>query len=178
KYFRADGLDLVEAYDAVRQAVDFCRARRMPTFLHLKVVRMLGHAGTDFEPAYHTLDQIAEAESRDPLLQSARLVMRHGLMTAAEILDRYEALRQRTLEAAERAILRPKLTSAAQVIAPLAPYSPDAVNAEARRAAAYDRRVEVFGGAEKLPEKLDPRHLAVNLNAALFDLMAKYEDMF
>ena len=34
----------------------------------------------------------------------------------------------------------------------------------------------VFGGAEKLPEKLAPRHLAIQINNALHDLFAKYPE--
>lgn len=178
KYFRTTGLDLVEGYDTVRDAVNYCRTHRRPTFLHLKVVRMLGHAGSDFEPSYHSMDQIADAESDDPLLQSARLTLQHGAMTAEEILERYESYRRRALEAADRVVARPKLETAAQVLAPLAPYSPKEVEKEAARAATKEQRVEVFGGADKLPETLEPRHLAVNINSALFDLMAKYDDMF
>lgn len=178
KYFRTTGLDLLEAHDTIRTAVDYCRSHRRPTFLHLKVVRMLGHAGTDFEPAYHSLDHIAETESKDPLLQSARLAIRYGLMTPAEIRDKYEGLRKRTMAAANRATQRPRLTSIEQVVAPLAPYSPGKVKAEAERTISHEARVGVFGGEDKLPETLGPRHLAVNLNSALFDLMAKYDDMF
>ncbi|HPF41669.1 MAG TPA: transketolase C-terminal domain-containing protein [Phycisphaerae bacterium] len=178
KYFRTTGLDLLEAHDTIRTAVDYCRSHRRPTFLHLKVVRMLGHAGTDFEPAYHSLEHIAETETKDPLLQSARLAIRHGLLSPDEIRDRYEALRRRTMDAADRATKRPRLESVEEVVAPLAPCSPDKVRAEAERTLPHDERVQTFGGEDKLPENLGPRHLAVNLNSALFDLMAKYADMF
>lgn len=178
KYYRTTGLDILEAHDTIRTAVDYCRNHRRPTFLHLKVVRMLGHAGTDFEPAYHTLDQIAAAEAQDPLLQSARLAIRYGLMTPDEIRDTYEGLRKRTMEAADRAVKRPRLTSVEQVVQPLGPYSPAEVKAEAKRTLPHEERVNTFGGEDKLPENLGPRHLAVNLNSALFDLMAKYGDMF
>lgn len=176
-YYQADGLDLVECHRVVSDAVEYCRSRRAPVFLHVKVVRMLGHAGSDFEPAYHSMEEIAAAEARDPLLASARLALRHGLMTPREILDRYEAIRAQTAAAAEKAVKRPRLTTAAEVMAPLAPYHADAVNVEARRAADHSARVEVFGSEERLPEKLEPRHLAVQINSALHDLMAKYPEM-
>ena len=176
-YFQADGLDLIECHRSVTDAVTYCRTHRAPVFLHLKTIRMLGHAGTDFEPAYHTLEEIAAAEARDPLLASARLVMRAGLMTAAQILEKYEAIRTRTAAAAEKAITRPRLTTAAEVMKPLAPYHPDKVNAEARRTAPHEKRIEAFGDESRLPEKLEPRHLAVQINSALHDLMAKHGEM-
>ncbi|GJQ26139.1 MAG: MFS transporter [Phycisphaerae bacterium] len=176
-YFRANGLDLVEGYSVVAQAVEHCRRHRAPTFLHLRTIRMLGHAGSDIELAYHTLEEIAEVETHDPLLTSARRVLEFGLMTAPRILEMYEAIRSRTREAAERVIKRPRLASAAEVMAPLAPYHPEKVNAEARRGADAAKRADVFGGVDKLPEKLGRRHLAVQINAALFDLMALYSEM-
>ncbi|HKQ48487.1 MAG TPA: thiamine pyrophosphate-dependent enzyme [Phycisphaerae bacterium] len=176
-YFQANGLDLVEGHAVVAKAVEYCRAYRAPVFLHLKVVRMLGHAGTDFEPAYHTLEEIAAAEALDPLLQSAKLVLHAGLMRPNDILDQYEKLRARVKAAADKVVTRPRLSSAEEIMAPLAPYHADEVKREAARTVEHARRVECFGGEDKLPEKLEPRHLAVQINAALFDLMLKYPEM-
>ncbi len=177
KYFRADGRDLIDAYEMTRQAVEYCRTHRAPVFLHMKTVRMLGHAGTDFEPAYHTLEEIAATEALDPVLESARIVMRLGLMTSDEILEKYESIRRRVTEVADAAVKRPRLSSKEEVIAPLAPYHPEKVNAETRRPIEEAKRISVFGGENKLPERLGPRHLAVNINSALHDLMIKYGEM-
>ncbi len=62
------------------------------------------------------------------------------------------------------------------MIAPLAPYTPDKVAAEAARNAPHDKRVAAFGSEEKLPEKLPPRHLAIQINNALHDLFCKYPE--
>lgn len=62
------------------------------------------------------------------------------------------------------------------MIAPLAPYTPDAVAAEAAREAPRDKRLAVFGGEDKLPENLPPRHLAIQINNALHDLFCKYPE--
>jgi 2-oxoisovalerate dehydrogenase E1 component len=66
-YFSADGLDLVNTYEVTQEAVDYCRKQRQPTFLHLKVIRLLGHAGTDFEAGYRSLEEIAALEAEDPV---------------------------------------------------------------------------------------------------------------
>ncbi|MBX3395945.1 MAG: MFS transporter [Phycisphaerae bacterium] len=176
-YYRADGRNLIESYEVARAAIHHCRTHRAPVFLHLKTIRMLGHAGTDFEPAYHTLEEIAATEALDPLLESARIVMRLGLMTADQILDAYESLRKRVAAAADVVVTRPRLSSRDEVIAPLAPFHEDAVNAEAVRPIDAAKRAGVFGDESKLPEHLGPRHLAVNINAALHDLMVKYPEM-
>ena len=174
-YFQANGVDLVEGFPAVAAAVEHCRHHRSPTFLHLRTIRMLGHAGSDFEPAYRTMEEIAEIETHDPLLQSARLALRHGVMTAEQILEQYESIRKKTAAAAEKVIRLPRLASAEEVMRPLAPYHAGAVHEESVRANYAAKRNEVFGDA--LPEKAGQRHLAVQINAAMFDLMAKYPEM-
>jgi len=62
------------------------------------------------------------------------------------------------------------------VIAPLAPYTPDKVQAEAARADYSERRLQVFGSEAGLPENQPAKHLAVQINQALHDLFAKYPD--
>ena len=97
-------------------------------------------------------------------------------MSKDEVLALYEATRKRCFAAAEEADRRPKLDSLQEVIAPLAPYTPDKVHAEAERADYGDRRIEAFGGEAKLPENQTPRHLAIQINQALHDLFAKYPE--
>ncbi len=173
-YFAADGLDLVEGHAQVERALAHCRQTRRPTFLHLRTTRLMGHAGTDFEIEWRPLPELCAAEASDPLLRSAAIAMQSGWMTAAQVLDLYERVRARCFAAAAEADRRPKLTDLAEVVAPLAPYSPAAVHAEATRVAADNARAAAFGGPAQLPETQPPRHLAIQINQALHDLMAKY----
>ena len=175
-YFYADGLDLAEGHAQVARAVEHCRNTRRPTFLHLRTTRVMGHAGTDFEIEWRSIEEICSVESTDPLLRSACIALESGWLTADELLARYEAIRQRCFAAAESADARPKLDRFEDVIAPLAPYTPDKVKAEAERADFDTQRVSAFGGADKLPEKQAPRHLAIQINNALHDLFCKYPE--
>jgi len=175
-YLQANGLDLVDAYSATKEAVEHCREQRFPVFLHLEVVRLLGHAGSDAETEYHTLEEIEAAEAKDPLLASADLLLRESMMTADGVLELYEQVRSRVRTAADYACKRPKLTSAAEIMAPLAQNSPDQVAAEARRPPNHDERVRIFKGEAQLPEKLSPRHMAALINHGLHDLLIKYPE--
>ncbi|TWT45936.1 Pyruvate dehydrogenase E1 component subunit beta [Phycisphaerae bacterium RAS1] len=188
RYFRCNGLDLVDALRTARQAAAYVRGMRKPAFLHMKVVRLLGHAGTDPETEYHPLEQIEAAEAQDPLLHSARLLLDGGFMDADDVLALYEDTRQRVAAEAARIGDAPKLTSAVEVTAPLAPYHADRVHAEATRVSAEDARVHAFaldstpgfsklGERPRLPEFQPPRHLAQILNWGLRDLLAKYPEM-
>ena len=173
-YFFADGLDLAEGYAQVQRAVEHCRRTRRPTFLHLKTTRVMGHAGTDFEIEWRSIEELVSVEATDPLLRSAAIALESGLYSKDSLLSLYEAIRKRCFAAAEEADRRPRLTSLADVLKPLAPYTPDAVKREAERTDYAERRVAAFGSEEKLPEKQAPRHMAIQIGQALHDLMAKY----
>jgi len=175
-FYQADGCDLLDAYETTRAAVEHCRRSRGPVFLHLKLTRLLGHAGSDIETEYRTLDAIEAAEARDPLLISAQRLVELGVATPQALLDLYQSVRATVREAAERAVQQPRLASAAEVMAPLAPCHPEAVMREATRADYEGERRRTFGGPDRLPERGPPRHLAVNINRALTDLLAKYPE--
>lgn len=175
-YFHADGLDLAGGYGQVQQAVEHCRRTRRPTFLHLRTTRIMGHAGTDFEIEWRSLRELCAVEATDPLLRSATIALESGLMSKDEVLELYEATRAKCFAAAEEADRRPRLETLDEVMAPLAPYTPDQVRAEAARADYGERRLQAFGGEDKLPENLPPRHLAILINQALHDVFAKYPE--
>ncbi len=175
-YFFADGLDLARGYGQVAAAVEHCRRNRRPTFLHLQTTRIMGHAGTDFEIEWRSIEELVAVERTDPLLRSAVIALEAGLFSREELLAFYESVRVRCFAAAEEADRRGKIETLAEVMRPLAPYTPDAVNAEAARAPAADERLRVFGSEAKLPENQPPRHLAIQIGNALHDLFAKYPE--
>ena len=175
-YFFADGLDLAAGYGDVLRAVEHCRQTRRPTFLHLRTNRIMGHAGTDFEIEWRSFEELCAVEAADPLLRSAAIALESGAMSKDDILDLYEATRKKCFAAAEDADRRPRIETLEQVMAPLAPYTPDKVAAEAIRMPTHEARIRAFGSEEKLPEKQAPKHLAIQINQALHDLFAKYPE--
>ncbi len=172
EYFAADGADLADALGTARRAADWVRRHRRPAFLHLRTVRLMGHAGTDVESAYRRAEQIAADLRRDPLLGTARLLVDAGVLTPAEVLDRYEAVRSRVLDLAREVADLPRLGSAAEVMAPLAPATPDEVARVAAEAAPHERRAALAGST--LPEDEPPMTLAQSINRALLDVMARH----
>jgi 2-oxoisovalerate dehydrogenase E1 component len=175
-YFFADGLDVAEGYAQVQAAVEHCRRSRRPTFLHLKTTRIMGHAGTDFEIEWRSIEELVAVEASDPLLRSAAIAMESGIMSREQVLELYEATRKKCFAAADEADRRPKIESLQEVMRPLAPFSADKVKAQAERTDFTERRLHVFGGEEKLPEKQAPRHLAIQINNALHDIFAQYPE--
>jgi 2-oxoisovalerate dehydrogenase E1 component len=175
RYFAGDGLDVVDAFEAASEAAAYVRRTRRPAFLHLRTVRLMGHAGTDLESAYRRPDEIERDIARDPLVRSARFLVEAGLLSKDDVLARYEAKRSEVMAAASLAEQRPMLTSAAQIMAPLAPRRPDRVQREAARCAFAEQRRRMFDA--KLPEEEGPLTLALAINRALCDLLAKYPEL-
>jgi 2-oxoisovalerate dehydrogenase E1 component len=177
KYFKADGLDLVDTWEVAQEAIDYCRKFRKPVFLHLKLKRLLGHAGTDMETEYRSSAELESIEACDPLLMSAETALESGAMSRGEIVDLYESVRQRVKAASGKAAKTKKITTRDDVLKPLAPHHEEKVMAEATRVASKDARIKAFGSESVLPENQPARHLAILINRALHDLMAKYGEM-
>ncbi|HUY46433.1 MAG TPA: thiamine pyrophosphate-dependent enzyme [Streptosporangiaceae bacterium] len=168
-YFQADGSDLAAVYDAALAAAAWVRERRSPAILHLAMVRFGGHAGSDVETSYRPAAEVAADLAADPLVGTARLLVTAGLLTPPEVTARYGESRARVLRLAEEVRGAPRLTSATEVMAPLAPHSPDQVWASACLAADNPIRNNVFAG--RLPELAGGLTLAQSINAALTDAL-------
>jgi len=173
-YFHADGVDLAQTYDTALAAARWVRERRAPAILHLSVVRLYGHAGSDVEQSYRRPGEIAADVALDPLTGTAKLLVAADVLTPEQVLVRYEAKRAQIMAAARDVVGSPRLSSAAQVMAPLAPRQPDKVAASAGVAEAATRR-RVFGG--RVPENEGPLTLAQSINRALTDGMAAWPAM-
>jgi 2-oxoisovalerate dehydrogenase E1 component len=178
-YLAADGCDPVAAYDAAARAASLVRSRRRPAFLHLSVVRFLGHAGSDAEGAYRAPADLEADLARDPLVATAAALVGSGLLTPAEAVDRYDAIGDRVRGAAEQALSSRPLSSAVEVMAPLAPRHPErvaerATAGPARAAAAHNRHHAAATGGSAAG---GPVTLAQAVNLALGELLDTYPGM-
>ena len=54
RVFTADGSDLAQSYAVAAEAVAYVRTRRKAAVLHLRTVRLLGHAGSDVDTTYRS----------------------------------------------------------------------------------------------------------------------------
>ena len=176
-FFDARG-SIDEVWDTVELAIRTCRSARTPVFLRLETVRLWGHAGSDVETAYRTVEEIEATEARDPLLAAARRLVELGAATPAQLRAIVEGTRARVHAAMEEAVLRPKLTDASAVLAPLAPEAPEQWRAEAARPLPEEARREAFGS--RLPEEQDSptrRTLAARINQGLHDAMLAHPEL-
>ncbi|MED5811815.1 thiamine pyrophosphate-dependent enzyme [Mycolicibacterium sp. 050232] len=119
KYFAADGCDLADAVETSRAAADWVRRERKPAFLHLRTVRLMGHAGSDYEQAYRRPAEIVADYDRDPVLNTARTLVAQGILTTEQVLRRYEDKRAEVMDLARDVSGCPQLDSAKAVTQPL-----------------------------------------------------------
>ncbi|MEX1177467.1 MAG: thiamine pyrophosphate-dependent enzyme [Nitriliruptor sp.] len=162
--------ELTDVWEAASAAVERCRERRSPVLLHLETVRLWGHAGSDVELAYRAPAQIEAAEARDPIVRTARQLLRTGAASPAQLRGLVAEVRARVDELAPEAAAAPRLTTLAAVTAPLAPEGDDATRAARGAAIGDELRRASFGGT--LPEEATAparRTLAAHLGAALHD---------
>lgn len=119
RYFAADGTDLPSVLTTAAEAAEYVRVQRRPAFLHLRTVRLMGHAGSDFERGYRKPDEITADYDRDPVLCTARLLVGAGVLTPSEVLERYEAKRAEVLALAGEVAELAQLDNAHAVMSPL-----------------------------------------------------------
>jgi 2-oxoisovalerate dehydrogenase E1 component len=176
QYFAGDGLDVETGYLQIKRAVEFCRQERKPVFLHLKTTRLMGHAGTDFEVDYRKMTDLLADEARDPLIKTAASLINHGIKKPAEIIDFYHKVYDECMEKAEQAHGRKKLLTVEEVSGPLTPLDEAKVYQQAAQHD-QDKRLDYFGNDKQLPENQPAKHMAIQINRGLQDLMLKHPNM-
>ncbi|WP_439957224.1 thiamine pyrophosphate-dependent enzyme [Nocardia inohanensis] len=168
RWFDADGSELAEALSTASQAAEWVRTHRKPAFLRLRTVRLLGHAGSDVEAAYRRPAELAADLRRDPVTRTAELLIAAGVATPGELIRRYDDIGARVAATAESLRAEPKLTSAAAVMATLAPARPTVVRTDALRG--------VAPGADA-GDNSEPMTLAQAVNHTLAQLLSRDRDV-
>jgi 2-oxoisovalerate dehydrogenase E1 component len=135
RYFAADGTDLPSVLATAERAAEYVRTQRRPAFLHLRTVRLMGHAGSDYEPAYRKPDEITGDFDRDPVLCTARLLIDAGVVDPQEVIESYEAKRTEILEMATEVAELAQLDGPRAVMTPLRDALEEAVGATEAAAA-------------------------------------------
>ncbi len=117
-----DGTDLLESYETIKRAFEYCRERRGPALVHAHVIRPYSHSQSDDETAYRPQEERAKDAERDPLKKLGEFLVREGILTEADLKKLREDADREINEAADRAlsIPHPKKESATVFV-----YSPD-----------------------------------------------------
>lgn len=163
-YMACDGRDIASAYLGAQEAARCARLRKKPVFLHMRTVRLMGHAGSDVESAYRSRAEIDTDVDQDPLLHTARRLVQEGGCSLDDVSSIYGRIADQVRGAMENATTRPKLTSAAEVIAPLVPPAKTTPKAPAP-------------ADEKDRATAEPQHLSRIISLTLAEEMAAHKEI-
>ena len=173
KYFKCNGLDVLDTYATAKKVADWVRRKRRPAFLHMSCVRLYGHAGPDAQTSYLSNEYIEAAEANDPLLHSAKILIESAGLTTKDVLSIYNSVGERVARAADQVIKLPRLQTADQVMASIVPPKRDCQPVIKPSLA---QRQQAFGSADiRALEKL--QHMAKMINFALTDLMLDHKEV-
>ncbi|MDR5653504.1 dehydrogenase E1 component subunit alpha/beta [Ruixingdingia sedimenti] len=172
RYFKADGLDLYDTFSVAAEAAAWVRHRRKPAFLHLRTLRLYGHAGADVPTTYLSRQEVEAEEAQDPLLHSVRLLAEAGALSPGEALDIYTETAERVDRVAAEAVTRPRLHDAAGVMAALVPPPRPC---RPTNGPAAEARTAAFGGDMKA--MAEPQIMSRLINWALTDLMLAHPEI-
>ncbi len=81
----ADGMDVLDVYEKVREAVDRARRGEGPTLVECRTYRYGGHHCGEPGTAYRTREEIAAWRDRDPLPRFIARLKEDGLLSDAEL---------------------------------------------------------------------------------------------
>lgn len=172
RYFHANGLDIYETFRVAQEAAAYVRTRKRPAFLHLKTIRLYGHAGADVPTTYLSKAEVEAEEANDPLLHSVRLLDQTGALSSDQALAIYEEMNARVVRVAAEAVKRPRLKKAADVMASLVPPTRPC---RPTNGPSPEARAVAFGGDLRALD--DPQPLSRILNFALTDLMLEHPEI-
>lgn len=172
KYFACDGLDIYDTYATALAAADYVRSRRKPAFLHLRTIRLYGHAGADMPTTYLPRTEVESEEANDPLLHSVRLLGQAGALSCAQALSIYQETSARVARVAAEVVTRPHLKTAGDVMEAILPprrhCKPGTGPTAEARAAAFGAEIKAMR---------EPQIMSRLLNWALTDLMLTYPEI-
>ena len=171
-YFKADGLDIYDTFKVASEAAEFVRTRKKPAVLHLRTIRLYGHAGADLPTTYLPKEEVEAEEAQDPLLHMVRQLEASGSLPRADALSIYTDTAARVVRVAAQAIARPRLQTAADVMASLIP--PPRRNSPSN-GPVPEARAAAFGSDLKAMD--EPQIMSRLINWALTDLMLEHPEI-
>ncbi|HET9152145.1 MAG TPA: dehydrogenase E1 component subunit alpha/beta [Gemmatimonadales bacterium] len=154
-----DGCNVLESYDTVQRAVDYCRQRKGPALVHAHVIRPYSHSLSDDEVFYRPPAEREAEAARDPVTTFPAWLVSEGIATEAEIAAMRQQVDDEVNVAAEVALAAPQPATSTvyQYV-----YSPD-----------VDPTTEQFDTEDDPRFTGDPTTMVDLLNACMKEEMAR-----
>jgi len=171
KYIKTDGLHILDLIVNSSKVEKFCRINRKPIFLHMKTVRLMGHAGSDVEIGYQEIKDIENAEFNDPILHSSRILIENKCLSKEEIIKLYENSRDRVSHVFDAATLRPTLNNSNEVMSSI--ISHKLLRSSPEYPSLKDRKALFGKDFDRLNQY---QNMAKLINYGLCDILLQYKN--
>jgi 2-oxoisovalerate dehydrogenase E1 component len=100
-----DGTDPIASYQAMAEAVAYCRAGNGPALVHGHVIRPYSHSLSDDERLYRSAEELAADAARDPISRMQMWLLREGILDADGINKLERQVDEEVQRAADRAVM-------------------------------------------------------------------------
>ena len=105
---KCDGTDPIESYETFKRAVEYCRARKGPAFVHGKVIRPYSHSLSDDEKLYRPEEERQKDAEKDPIKTFAEFLMTEGIISSEDLEKLRKEVDKEVTEAADVAVNTPQ----------------------------------------------------------------------
>ncbi|HEY5380990.1 MAG TPA: dehydrogenase E1 component subunit alpha/beta [Acidobacteriaceae bacterium] len=103
-FAEVDGTDAIASYEAMMEAVAYCRAGRGPAVVHGHVTRPYSHSLSDDERLYRSKDEIEADALRDPIARMQMWLLREGVLDEEGINELESKVDEEIQRATDRAL--------------------------------------------------------------------------
>jgi 2-oxoisovalerate dehydrogenase E1 component len=104
RFWEIDGTDAIASYQAMVEAVAYCRSGAGPAVVHGHVTRPYSHSLSDDERLYRSKDEIEADALRDPISRMQMWLLREGVLDAQGINELERKVDEDVQRAADRAL--------------------------------------------------------------------------
>jgi 2-oxoisovalerate dehydrogenase E1 component alpha subunit len=109
---RFNGIDPIETYAAVKEAMDRARSGGGPTLVEGCCYRYLAHSTDDNDMTYRTREAVLERRKQDPVPAFEAVLVEHGILTPEQVAEMRKSVLRETNEATDAAEAQPYPTPA------------------------------------------------------------------
>jgi 2-oxoisovalerate dehydrogenase E1 component len=106
-FAEVDGTDAVASYEAMVEAVAYCRSGKGPALVHGHVIRPYSHSLSDDERLYRSAAELEADALRDPIARMQMWLLREGILGEAEINSLERQVDEEVQRASDRAAMAP-----------------------------------------------------------------------
>ncbi len=103
-FAEVDGTDPIASYEAMVEAVAYCRAGHGPALVHGHVVRPYSHSQSDDETNYRSAEELQDDARRDPISRMQMWLLREGILDEQGINEVERGVDEEIQRATDRAL--------------------------------------------------------------------------